>query len=105
MSELKAQLRESLDDMKANDITVLDVQGKTSITDYLMIASARSDRHAKAIAERLVEDMRNRGVRPLGVEGFESPSWILIDFCDVVVHIMQEETRQFYALEQLWATE
>ncbi len=102
MTQLELQVLDSLDDMKVKNVVVLDVRGKTFMTDCIIIAGASSGRHAKAAAERLISDMRDHGVRPLGVEGLEAPSWVLVDLCDVVVHIMQEEARQFYALEQLW---
>lgn len=105
MSEMESPVLTSLANMKAHDVLVLDVRGKASFTDRIVIAGATSDRHARAIADKLVQDMRDQGIRPLGVEGMETPGWILVDLCDVVVHIMQEEERRFYALEQLWGTE
>lgn len=99
---LKDYVFASLGDMKARDITVIDVRGKTFITDFIVIATGTSDRHAKAVAEKLIEDMKNLDTRPLGVEGMAAPSWILVDLGDVVVHVMQLEARVFYDIEQLW---
>ncbi len=92
----------SLKDMKARDITVIDVRGKTSITDFIIIATGSSDRHAKAVAQKLIRDIKKLGTKPLGIEGIDTPSWILIDLGDIVVHVMQLAARTFYDIEQLW---
>lgn len=94
----------TLDDMKAMDIVVLDVQGITSIADYMVICSGNSTRHVKAIARELVEQAKHNGVRPLGVEGEQDSEWILVDLGDIVVHIMLPKARDFYNLEKLWGT-
>lgn len=92
----------SLDDGKANDIRVLDVREMTSITDYMVVASGRSSRQVKALKERVLDTARVHDVRPIGVEGENVGEWVLIDFGDVVVHAMQQETRDFFQLEKLW---
>lgn len=92
----------SLDDGKANDIRVLDVREMTSITDYMVVASGRSSRQVKALKERVLDTARVHDVRPIGVEGENAGEWVLIDFGDVVVHAMQQETRNFFQLEKLW---
>ncbi|SEO75422.1 ribosome-associated protein [Aquisalimonas asiatica] len=92
----------SLEDMKAVDPVVLDVRGKTGITDIMVVASGNSGRHVKAIADRVVEDAREQGVRPLGVEGEDSAEWVLVDLGDVVVHVMGANTRELYRLERIW---
>ena len=92
----------SLDDGKANDIRVLDVREMTSITDYMVVASGRSSRQVKALKERVLDTARVHDVRPIGVEGENAGEWVLIDFGDVVVHAMQQETRDFFQLEKLW---
>jgi ribosome-associated protein len=91
-----------LDDMKAIDVTVLNVIGVTPITDYMIICTANSTRHAKAIAGELVEKSKKAGMQPLGVEGENDAEWILVDLNDVLVHIMLAKTRDFYQLEKLW---
>lgn len=99
---LRRLVAETLDDMKAIDVTALDVSHLTTITDTMFVASGRSDRHVRAIADAVVERAREAGVRPLGVEGTESGEWVLIDLSDVVVHIMLARTREFYEIEKLW---
>jgi len=93
---------QALDDLKATDIVALDVTGLTTITDYMVIASGRSDRHVRSIADHVMEKARELGQPVLGVEGHEYGEWVLVDFGDVVVHIMQPRTRDFYKLENLW---
>ena len=104
--ELKDLAVEVLKDMKAEDIEVLNVRKLTDVTDYMVIASGTSDRHVKAMANRLRDQVREQGkFRPLGVEGEQEGDWILIDFGDVVVHIMRPQTRKYYDLERLWSRE
>ena len=92
----------ALEDLKGQDITTIDVQGKTSVTDYMIIASGSSTRHVKSLAENVLEKAKEQGVRPLGSEGLDGGEWALLDLGDVVVHVMQVPTRQFYDLERLW---
>ncbi|MUT71168.1 ribosome silencing factor [Stutzerimonas frequens] len=92
----------ALEDLKGLDITTIDVQGKTSVTDYMIIASGSSSRHVKSLAENVLEKAKEQGVRPLGSEGLDGGEWALLDLGDVVVHVMQVPTRQFYDLERLW---
>jgi len=96
---------DALDDLKAQDIHVIDVRGKTSITDVMVIATGTSNRHVKSLAENVVLKAKAAGQRPLGEEGIDSGEWALIDLGDVVVHVMQPSVRDFYALEKLWSTE
>jgi ribosome-associated protein len=105
VDELVALVVQVLDDMKAQDIHVLDVRGKTSVTDVMVIASGSSARQVKAQAERVIEKAKEHGVRPVGVEGEQEAEWILVDLGDVVVHMMQPAIRDFYHLEKLWSTE
>ena len=91
----------ALEDLKGQDITTIDVQGKTSVTDYMIIASGSSSRHVKSLAENVLEKAKEQGVRPLGSE-LDGGEWALLDLGDVVVHVMQVPTRQFYDLERLW---
>lgn len=92
----------ALDDGKAEDVKVLDVRKLTSIADFMVVATGRSSRQVKALADRVVEAARKRKVRPIGTEGEETSEWVLVDLGDVIVHLMQPETRGFYQLEKLW---
>jgi ribosome-associated protein len=96
------QLLKALDDIQASDVTVIDVRKQTSVTDYMIICSGRSSRHVKAIADVVVEKMKAVGLAALSQNGFETGDWVLIDFGDFVLHIMQPESRAFYNLEGLW---
>lgn len=100
--EMKDLVVHELDEMKAQDVKVLDVRGLTTIADYMVIASGTSDRHVKAISDKLVEAIKQAGQRPLGVEGEDDGQWILADFGDVIAHIMLPQVREFYKLENLW---
>jgi len=75
----------------------------TSVTDFLLIASGTSDRHVRSLADKLIQNAKQAGQPPLGVEGQDAGEWVLIDLNDVVVHVMQPRTREFYKLEDLWA--
>jgi ribosome-associated protein len=88
--------------LKATDVSVLDVRHLTTVTDLMIVASGRSDRHVRAIAEEVVVQCKKEGYRPIGVEGQKSGDWVLVDLGDVVVHVMQPRTREFYNLEKLW---
>ena len=92
----------ALDGLKAADVQVLDVRHLTTVTDTMVIASGRSDRHVRAIAAAVVEQCKRAGYRPLGVEGERSGEWVLVDLADVVVHVMLPRVREFYSLEKLW---
>ena len=90
-------------DKKAEDVTVLDVRGLTSYADYFVVMTADSDRQASAIADHVEQTMKQQGVSKVGVEGYETGRWILVDYGDVVAHVMNRESRGFYDLEGLWA--
>lgn len=92
----------SMEDAKGLDIKSLDVRNLTDITDYMIVATGSSDRHVKTISDRVLEFMAKQGWKPLGVEGDNAREWILVDYVDVVVHIMREQTRKHYDLESLW---
>jgi ribosome-associated protein len=88
---------------KGTDVAVLDLRGLTSIGDYFVIVSARSDTQVRAIAENIELRCRERGQRPLAVEGLRHGQWVLLDYGDVVAHIFYEPVREFYDLERLWS--
>ena len=92
----------ALDDLKAFETTFLDVRHLTTVTDGMAIASGRSDRHVRAIANAVVEQAKQAGYRPLGVEGANAGEWVLVDLGELVVHVMLPRVREFYNLEKLW---
>ncbi|MBL1433183.1 MAG: ribosome silencing factor [Gammaproteobacteria bacterium] len=99
---IKDQVVEVLDDLKALNILPLDVRDLTSITDYMVIASGTSDRHIRSMASKVAEELKKSGYKQLGVEGEAEGEWVLVDFGDVIVHIMLPQAREFYKLENLW---
>jgi ribosome-associated protein len=92
----------ALEDIKARDITVLDVRKLTSLYDTLIIATAESNRQARALAQHVRDSLKAAGATIIGVEGEQSGEWVLVDGGDIVVHIMQPATRTYYNLEELW---
>jgi ribosome-associated protein len=96
---------DALEEIKALNIKVIDVTGKTSITDIMIICTGTSNRHVKSLAENVVKRAKESGYKPIGVEGEGSAEWVLVDLVDVVVHIMQPDIREFYKLERLWSVE
>jgi ribosome-associated protein len=96
---------EALDDLKANAIKTMDVRHLTSVTDFMVIASGRSDRHVRSLADSVLERCKQLGCRALGVEGQDGGEWVLLDLGDVVVHVMLPKVRDFYNLEKLWEIE
>ena len=92
----------ALEDGKAIDVKRLEVTTMTTITDFMIVASGGSNRQVRALTERAVEAARESGVKPIGREGELGGEWVLVDFGDVVLHLMQPETRDFYQLEKLW---
>ena len=93
----------SLDDAKAEDTITIDLHGKTSIGDYMVVTCGRSNRHVGAVADRVLEDLEQAGVPYLRVEGVPHCDWVLIDAGDVIVHVFRPEVRAFYNLEKMWA--
>ena len=100
---LLASVHAALEELKAKDAVEIDVRGKSSVSDYIVIASGTSSRHVKSIADEVVKFAKNLGVMPLGVEGEREAEWVLVDLGDVVVHVMLPRVREFYALERLWS--
>ena len=95
----------SLEDDKAGDIVFIDIRNKTILADYLVIATGRSQRHVGAVAEHLIERLKENKWRPVGVEGMPRCDWVLIDAGDVIAHIFRQEVREFYNLEKMWSVE
>lgn len=102
-TQLRKYIRDALEDAKARDVVLLDVRQVAMFTDYMYIATGTSNRHVVAVADKVIEKLRERGRKPAGVEGMEGGDWVLIDYGDVVLHVMREQTRDFYNLEKLWA--
>ena len=100
---LKELVLDALDDLKANDVAVLHVAEMTSVTDDMVVASGTSNRHVKSLADNVELKAKDAGFRPIGVEGADSSDWVLVDFGELVVHIMLPATRSFYDLERLWS--
>lgn len=100
--QLQQLVVSSLEDFKANDITVIDVSGKSPLTERLVVASGNSTRHVKSMADNLIVKAKAAGNPPLGVEGAREGEWVLVDLNDVIVHLMLRQTRAFYNLEKLW---
>lgn len=104
MSELLARKVAELSlEKKGEEVKILDVRGLTSVTDFFVIITADSERKSKAIAEFVVDELREEGERPVHVEGLDTLRWVLLDYIDVVVHIFQPDDRRFYDLESLWS--
>lgn len=96
---------ESLRDDKASDLKVIDLHGKSSLTDYMVVVSGTSTRHLATMAEHLRERLKAKGYGPVHIEGLGQSDWVLIDAGDVVAHLFRPETRKFYNLEKMWSTE
>jgi ribosome-associated protein len=101
--QLKQLVIDALDDLKAVNTVTLDVTGLTDVMDYLVVTSGTSNRHVKSLADNVCMEAKKQGQRALGVEGEDAGEWVLVDFGDVVVHVMLPATRDFYDLERLWA--
>ena len=104
-TSLKKLCLDSLEELKAKDIVCINLERISSFADEMIIASATSSRHAKAISDRVVEDLKMNNISVLGIEGHDTADWILIDCEDLVVNIMNNETRMYYDLETLWGYE
>ena len=102
VDHLRQRVLAALEELKAKDVREIDVRGKTSIADILIIASGTSTRHVKSTADEVVKYAKQAGMMPLGVEGQREAEWVLVDLGDIVVHIMLPRIREFYGLERLW---
>ena len=102
-SDLKNLILETLDSNKALDIVSIDLKNKSSMADYLIIASGTSSRHIQALSEMILEKLRSNGVKNSKIEGKESGDWKLVDGIDLIVHIFHPDKRKFYELEKIWS--
>ena len=102
-SELRDHVVAALEDLKGVNIVTLDVAALTPMTDHMVLVTGTSNRHVKALVETANESSKALGIQPLGIEGRESYDWVLVDLADVIVHVMNEEARNFYELERLWS--
>lgn len=105
VNQLQQQVVDALEDVKAQDICILDMRGKSNFTDVMVIASGTSTRQVRALANNVIVKVKENGTTPIGVEGETEGEWILVDLGDVVVHVMTPQTRDFYNLEKLWTIE
>lgn len=101
-ARLHRAMTTALEDLKARDTREIDVRGKTSVTDLIVVTSGTSTRHVKSIADEVVRSAKKIGLPPIGVEGEREAEWVLVDLGDIVVHVMLPRTREFYGLERLW---
>jgi ribosome-associated protein len=91
-----------LDEMKAEDTVTIDLRGKSSLADYMIVTTGRANRHVGAIAENVMKDLGEVGMKGLHVEGLPNCDWVLIDTGDIIVHVFRPEVRTFYSLEKMW---
>jgi ribosome-associated protein len=94
-----------LDEAKAEEVVTIDLAGKSSIGDFMVIASGRSDRHVGAIAEQIQRKLKDKGLGRVRIEGLEACDWVLLDTGDIIVHVFRPEVREFYNLEKMWSAE
>ena len=102
IEELKDLAINAIEDVKGIDMRVLDVRGKTSVTDIMIVVTGNTSRQVKAIADNIIEQAKAAGHRPMGIEGEQYGEWTLVDLGDIIVHVMQPSIRDFYNLEKLW---
>lgn len=100
--QLLTLVTQALEDKKAKDIKILDVRNLSSVTDFMVVATGNTDRQVIALAQHVVEQAKAHGHQPLGKEGNQVGEWVLVDLGDIIVHVMQPRTRDFYQLEKLW---
>ncbi len=100
--QIKQLVINALEDLKAQNLLVLDVKGATSVTDYMILASGSSSRQVMALARNVQDAIRKEGMEPLSIEGLDAGEWVLVDLGDIIVHVMQPQVREYYDLEKLW---
>jgi ribosome-associated protein len=103
--DLLARVLHWLDDAKAENIVTIDIKDKSSIGDYMVISSGRSDRHVGAVAEQVQRRLKDEGLGRARIEGQPQCDWVLIDIGDIIVHVFRPEVREFYNLEKMWSAE
>lgn len=101
--QLIALVQDALEGMKAKDIVVLDVRGRSTVTDYMIVASGSSKRQVSAAAQAVTEKVKETGLLPMGVEGQMVGDWVLVDLGSIIVHVMMPDARSFYDIERLWS--
>jgi len=94
----------SLEDSKAENIVTIDIRGKSSLADYMIVASGRSHRHVAAVSEHVIKALKDNGFGNARVEGLSGADWVLIDAGDVIIHVFRPEIREFYNIEKMWQT-
>ena len=102
--ELAHRIVDVASDKKASDIVLLRTAEITTMADYFVIASGRSDRQVQALSKAIVDELRDEGIKPIGVEGLSSARWVLLDYGSVIVHLFAPEEREYYGLERLWSS-
>jgi len=103
ISDLKSVIIDTLDLNKAQDIVTIDLKDKSSMADYMIIASGTSSRHIHSLSEQVLEKLKDNGIKNSKIEGKESSEWKLVDGIDLIVHIFHPEKRKFYELEKIWS--
>lgn len=103
--QLLKLVKDTVEEKKGQHLSVIDVRGKTSVTDYMVLVTGTSNRHVKALAEYVEINVKEQGFKPLGIEGEQGAEWVLLDLGDVILHVMTAQTREFYQLEKLWNVE
>jgi ribosome-associated protein len=101
--QLIALIEGALEDMKAKDMITIDVRGRSTVTDYMMVASGTSKRHVASVAQEVLDKLKAQGILPIGVEGQDVGEWVLVDVGSVIVHVMMPDARDFYDIERLWS--
>ncbi|MDN3696610.1 MULTISPECIES: ribosome silencing factor [Vibrio] len=102
-AELNNFLADKADDMKAENIVTINVEGKSNITDYMIVCTGTSKRHVASIAEHVADEMKKSGIEPIAISGEQEGEWVVLDLGTSMLHVMQEEHRELYQLEKLWS--